>query len=568
MRADIASVWKRVASKKTLVVFFIFALITFLYFYVPISVFPDSVDYYNYMKIFTGLDPIYSWNLIRGPSFPVLIYLFVTFFGGAMVGLLVGSYLFFAGLITVIYVTLKKVIDDLRFNKPKRIFVLVMFLGLIVFNPILFGYSHALLTEFVAAFFAFVSCIISWKWLNVDFSTKKIKYVLYSIFFATMFIFIWFLKQPYFTIASFPLLIASTISIIECCKLRNILQRLGTVIFCFACLFIAISGWRAFLINNWANPDLVSGKDDYFLSGSIIKGISNARLVTSEEINIDEVNDDKLISSEDKNKIAQIINEQSVGGHRRVQVLDVFSRSGNLVDKIVIYQESETFTTKDAINTWVTVATTHPFLLIDSYMAGYLATIDLYDFATDPKTGTMTPVKTAGLYGHENYTIGLLYVASSANMADSTRSIMTYPGLQQIFYNPESTVRRGVRLYGMVHSEVFMASFLILPAVLVYTICMYIRLRKKKVATELDKAARRVYGLIVIILSFTFLHIVSNVVLGAIIDRYIYVTFPGVAFSYILLICMNTKLGALLDGVCLGVVHIISKIKGKIFNKT
>jgi hypothetical protein len=82
-------------NKKLIIIASAVLLFGLIFISVPIGVFPDSTVYTGYIKIFQGVAPISSWDMLRGPSFPFMIFLFITFLGGPMVGLLIGAYIIF-----------------------------------------------------------------------------------------------------------------------------------------------------------------------------------------------------------------------------------------------------------------------------------------------------------------------------------------------------------------------------------------------------------------------------------------------------------------------------------------
>lgn len=538
-----------VSNKKNLIIILIFVLITVLYFLVPITVFPDSAIYYNYLRIFNGLDPISSWDIVRGPTFPIIIYTFVSVFGNAMFGLLAGSYLFFVGLLALFFVTLKKIVTILKLSKLAGVIAFGIFLILIVFNPILFGYFRALLTEYIAIFLALLSCVASWLWLKVDFPSQKLKYVLHSAFFALLFVFVWFLKQPYLTIALFPIVVAGIISIIRNHKLINIIQRVVTILFSGLVLLLAIAGWRSFLVANGIEYERASGVEGYYFSNGIIKGISNTRL-GSDLISNQDIDGNQYLSSTEKDLVSRVIAEQASGGTTRVKLLTIMSPSGAIVDMLPVVHKVNEFTTGDAVSVWLRVAVEHPLVVADSYISNYLAAIDIYGYDVEPVTGTLIPVKSLGVHGHENLAIGSQYLYAPANMDIWTVKQINYPGLDYVENSP-NIIKKVVQVaYFPIQQGLYIILFLLLPFLLIYSIIKYRKLPK---IDEANRIVANVYELIIILLSFSFLNALFNVLLGAMIDRYLYVAFPEVIMGVILLLVTNKKVNILIGKLSVGV---------------
>lgn len=533
--------------KTLIIVAFLLAIITFLFFSVPLAVYPDSVGYFSYLKIFQGVRPLSAWDVIRGPSFPAFIFIFVSVFGSAMIGILAGAYIFLISLLSMFYITLTKIMKEVGSNILIRVFAIVLFLGLLVFNPILFGYYHALLTEFIATFFALLSCLVAWRWLKVDFLAQKAKFILYGLFFVLEFIFIWFLKQPYLTIALFPLVIACIISVIGDYKLSNVIQRCATLVICLVCLVLSIISWQSFLVANGVEYNKASSADSYYLSGGIIKGISNATLSKQYLNNIEQLKDNKFISNEEKSKIGEVLSNTSSSSKGAVRILSIQSPSGKLIDELPVFQKSDIFSVGDALITWSAVATSHPIVLLDSYLSNYITTADFYNYNVDPQTGTMTPVKKIYVYGHENHSIGLLYLYHPYNMEPWVYGDPGASGLELIknVHNPIIET-----IYGkawLLYQGAYMMFILLLPAMLIYSILRHRGLSKLKTDNH---ALRHVYELLIIIFGFSFLHVMFNVVLGAMIDRYAFVAIPAITLGFILLFATNKKIDDMSKDVC------------------
>ena len=66
-----------------------------------------------------------------------------------------------------------KILNKTISNNKRKTKIILFSLLLIIFNPIIYGYYHVLLTEFIAMTFAVVSCYLAYKMLEVDFSNKK-----------------------------------------------------------------------------------------------------------------------------------------------------------------------------------------------------------------------------------------------------------------------------------------------------------------------------------------------------------------------------------------------------------
>ncbi len=360
---------------------------------------------------------------------------------------------------------------------------------------------------------------------------QKFRIALFVIGFALLFVVIWFLKQPYLTIILFPLLIAGVLSVIRDFSIVNVLQRSVTIAVCIVCLLISVFAWRSFLVENGVDFVSANSTDDSYLSSGILKGISDAHLVDGVDVDEAGVQNNKFLSLDDKAKVTQIINGEPADGYSAVQLLNIKSPLGRSIDTVPVYQKNSTLGVSESIVTWASVATKHPLVVVDSYLSNYLAAVGLYDFKTDLKTGAMTPIKKLGLYGHENSAIGLFYsyhpTNTVANISDRAEDL----GLVNIGNNLGGLTKTLIRSYGRVHCGIFIVMLLLLPFALGLAISKWKKeLRQKFIDDKLVHA----YELAIIIFGFTSMHIIFNIVLGAMIDRYIFITIPMIAFGYIL----------------------------------
>ena len=93
----------------------------------------------------------------------------------------------------------------------------------------------------------------------------------------------------------------------------------------------------------------------------------------------------------------------------------------------------------------------------------------------------------------------------------------------------------------------YMFLFALLPFMLMYVVIRYIKLRKTKTS---DSKSKYIYELVMILFGFSFLHVIFNIAMGAIIDRYAFTVFPEVALGFIILIVTNKKIGDISKNIC------------------
>lgn len=517
-------------------IFFLVSLVllSIFYFVIPLFFMPDSSGYYNYLSIFNGEVPISAWNTVRGPTFPTLIYIATKIGGKNFLSILTMSYLFYTSFLVVFWLVLRKMLITLKASRFLKIIVLSSFYVFIMFNPILFGYFHAFLTEFVAIFFGLISSILTWKWLTISFYKNKKLYIFYNIIFGFLFVFMWFLKQPYISIILFPLCCAGIISIAQDFQLKNILQRMLTLVSCLIILLLAIIVWDQFLVRKGVNV-ASSDRNQSFVSAGLIYGVSNLSFeYMTEPFDVDLLAQDKLLSEFDKGMIRQILLDEEETWNFRI--LRVESPSGERIDKMVLYYEGDTFSLQDSIRFLGKVFLRHPLVVIDSYFANYLATSNVWTTMMDLDYYFFYPERTFNPSGYENRIIALAFFEREDNFMWIYQDEYKYYEELQSLNNPDLLPEEVESVLSVIHHNVFKMLFCILPLISILAVLRYIKTLRLE-----DKEIKISYMFILILLFSALFHVLLHVVTGAIIDRYIFVVFPEVILAILLIIIVESN---------------------------
>ncbi|MBP8689330.1 hypothetical protein KBH77_03200 [Patescibacteria group bacterium] len=502
-------------------------IVTILFFIMPWLMAPDSVTYYGYLKIFRGVLPISAWDTIRGPVFPLIIYLGTLVFGDNVIGALSISYCFFLILLIVLFGVLNWLYKTFPINKTLRILIDLIIILFILFNPILFGYFHVLLTEFVAIPISLLSCCICWIWYEMDYKKEKVHYILCCLYFVLSFVFLWFLKQPYVSGILFPLFISIILSIIRDKSIQNILRRIGIFLCCIVCLILSISWWSNFLTKNGVYyEESITSQD--FMVGGVTGGIINVRIDKNiSSINLDNIKEIEFVSNDEEKIIKEDLSND--GLLNRTKIIEVISPSGELIDRMVYSYEGETFSLVDSVKLLFEILIKYPMVVLDSYFSGYLATINIYAREFNPDEWHI--VKKFSPLSNENRSLGLHYLNDDDN----------YDWLRLFFDTSEFENLHSYKLfklsdnklinqYAEFHLVFFKFLYLLLPVLVVISIIKFFRSRKH------ISRNTRLYSFSVILLGSAFLHVIFHVVTGAIIDRYAFVVYPEIILGIILLI--------------------------------
>lgn len=208
----------------------------------------DSTHYIYLSKIIQ-INKWEDWNPIRGLLFPLIQFICTKIFGETNNGLLIQ---FIIAQILLFLFSSALVAEVFNIRGRKRIdLILILVLLIIVLDPIVFGYFHIVLTEYLAATFAVISTYFSFcllKRIALKSTTKK--FVIFIIaFYSSMVPISWHIKQPYFGAIYFPFLICCILLLfINMKKNIKIVVQLNIII--FASLSLSILLWNSFLIYN------------------------------------------------------------------------------------------------------------------------------------------------------------------------------------------------------------------------------------------------------------------------------------------------------------------------------
>lgn len=230
--------------KKNIIFTLILITITILFFTYKVVITYDTSHYLWLTSLLTKEGSFSDWDVARGPVFPMFIRICNILFGQSINGLLIGMFIFYIMLLVTCYLIYKDTIKNEEFlNKKMKYLLLFLFSILVAFNPMIIGYYHTVLTEFVAITLAVIGCYLAWKWMDVDFIENKVKYIIYTISLSVLTAIAWQLKQPYVSTILFPIITAIIISCIRNRKLINFVQRFITFLVCIIVLFLSIKIW-------------------------------------------------------------------------------------------------------------------------------------------------------------------------------------------------------------------------------------------------------------------------------------------------------------------------------------
>lgn len=535
---------KSLLTKKNIFFSFFILLLIFLFFQFFIVFTPDSTEYYTISLILKNKAPFNEWIITRGFSLPLLLSIFTSLFGENINALKIGQCIYYLLLVFFGYKILKKFSSSN--DKYTNIIVYGLYLILVVFNPIIFSYEHVILTESVMPFILLLSIIISYKYVSINYKDNKKKFVFYTLYFIVITIFVWFLKQPYtFTILGI-IFFSSLLKFLES-KDKKILIEKG-ISFFIVILFLALSViiWDKKLSNyEFDTNENAEGLITSRLIGSINNSYRRLKIECgniSFDI-IDSINTDKYLSDEDKSKLlTDIYDENKCSG---IYVFKVFNSKNKQIDTILKYYENS-MSMMDAVKFYMSNTIKRPFLTLDAYAKSYFSTLDLLErdineyvvypglyFMKDKSWIYQNEIRDYGLYVFENERSNMWYVPSEVDdfYHDAFKERFHY--FDEIpKYEEKSKLSDGIsnllKKISVPYILLFIIIYLLLPFVLIYSFIKY-----KK--TNYNKK----YYFICMLLAIPYLNLICHVLMGTILDRYIYIGIPLIMIGYIMLLFDN-----------------------------
>lgn len=505
-----------------LLIFCIFITVIFFTYQVVITV--DTSHYLWLTSLLRKGGDFSTWDVARGPVFPMLIRTLDIIFGHNTNGLLAGMFIFYILMLVGCYLIYKDTIKNEEcFNKKVKYILIFLFLLVVPFNPMVIGYYHTLLTEFVAMTLSIIGCYLAWKWMDINFKENKMKYSIYTMILAILTATAWQLKQPYVTTILFPIIIASIISFIRNANFKNFLQRLTTLIVCVIMLVVSIKIWNVILKKNNVTIKENRTSAGFFASG-IIGGMKNYSVQDIEEFDsIQEIKESTKIDKEDKIKIENILENKSE--YKAYQVIDI-----NKKNYEIIYLKENVISTTEAVKFFLSSLVKDPRAIIGGYISNYLATISVYDIdfieskIEISKNINFTTTKEIDKIGYK------IYNYDKENVFYLSPEYEIYAQEYRSVNRPIIKVNRVMEKLQMPMAITMKISYLLLPILVVFSIVSVFITKKKY-----NEKYCRIIDIIAILYTFSFLHILVHSVLGAVIDRYtmpaLITTFMGILLS-------------------------------------
>ena len=478
----------------------LFLVIMFIIFFACSEVITwDSAHYLSYVNIFEGNAPIASWDIVRGPVFPFIIFLSNSLFGKTTQGIMITQFLSF----TILFFTIQFFLNKLIRNGKHKTIKIRIIEAILLFNPIILGYYHVLLTEFVAITLMMFSLMVSYFWFNTD-SRKNRAFC--SLYFLLAVPFSYYLKQPYICCTLLPFGFAFLLSIIRKFDWHKVVNFFVSCLGILLLLVVFNKSWNNYLISNGVNMN--TGRDtSSIFAKQLLNGIANYSINNS--YNFETFEEDNLLSDKEKDIIRNTENKDLI------TVIDIVD-SGNVLERdVIIANEDNNISSKSALIEIASTFFKYPNLITVNYIKNYCALSSVCNIASD-EAGVVYHVASGYnfLNAYENEAIAGKVFREGDNIFSMTDAL--YANAQ--YYKQTITSTPLTNTENMLKtptSIIYKYVIISMPVVLLIGFLSYI-LSKNKV-TSYDK---KIYYISILLLLTSMFGVAANAISCSIIDRY------------------------------------------------
>ncbi len=516
---------------KFLVIIITLALFTYCYFKFTLIITVDGSYYYHYLKFFKGIESFANWPTVRGYSFPLILLIITNIFGSTSKGILIGFYIFMLVLFFLTYKILFSSLSksDKKYNWFKYYSILTLFF---LFNPLIIGYSHTLLTEAVVPAIFMLMVFLSYKFYKISWYKSKKKFIIYSLVLSFISSFMWFLKQPYAPAIWMMIFLTAIISWITTKKFKEFVPKIITFVGCLLFTVISMFSWNKFLEFKGKNDD--ADTNQTMLTAALTNSSLHFQKLDYQTYCDKDYISNLNLNATKKNKINDLINTND-DWCNHIILYAVSNISGNIVDYNYIIYEGKKVETTDAFNYFFQNLIQHPILVLHNYYEGYLTILNFEKVNLINDT-YMAPGTISSGVTHENTSIA--YLPYRDNIGNAwwiwNPDISNFPedfqqsaiDMKSFESNTNSTGNIGVIMRILTQFSDFTFSFFLVISLPVFIYGFIMCFRKR---TD-DR-----YYLITILSGASFTNVAFHVLMAALIDRYAYPVYPLMLLCVLLL---------------------------------
>lgn len=479
-------------NKNTILMAVFIVFLGIIYFSYNMTMTWDTSEYLGLADYIGTEEMTENWIGHRGIAFPLLLKLFKPFGIENKIFMLILMFMFYIAMVITIYKIYKKLIEHEFFkSKITRWIFAIYTVIFIVLNPMLFGYYHTLLTEFVSMTITLLMCYLSWKWIDFDWKEHKKSIIIYAIIFSLLTIFLYHIKQSLVPLTLLPILTATLLSVINNFKLSDFLTKTITLLSVIIMLFSSISIWNILM----KSANVLEDTEEKRVNGQLIKGVSEVKQICDEQTINDF--DRSLISNKENNEIEKVLSNESKYTKFRIY------KASN--DKYLVYFSEGKYSFKEDVGFYFKILFNSPVDIVKSYYKNYWRII-------------FTDKAQQIWLGRENFEIPYNMYAKRINIVDVNEDYIKY--IKNYFSINETNVVSKIfngyvyKLFKII--TVFnKISLWILPITWLISVVAYIIINRK-----ISKNTLKILQFIIILYTTSFGGIMAYILFGTTVDRY------------------------------------------------
>lgn len=502
--------------KKQILLMFLIVFLGILYFSYNITTTWDTSEYLGLADYIGTKDMAENWIGHRGIGFPLLLKLFKPFGIENKIFMLILMFIFYIGMVIILYKIYEKLKEHEVLNNKISKWIFGIYATIfIVLNPMIFGYYHTLLTEFVSMTITLLMCYLSWKWIDYTWEENKKEIIIYGVLFSIFTIILYHVKQSLIPLSLLPILTASIVSIFNNFKLSNLLTKSITILSVLIMLFCSISIWN----NSMKTANVAEATGEARVNGFLITGLTQLKQICNEKTIDESAFDRNLISDKDNKKIDEILAKESK--YKKFRIYETCN------EKYLVYYTKGNYSNKEDVGFYLKILFNSPETIAKSYYDSYWKIV----FSRKE-----LPI----WIGKENYVIPYRIYQDRENVVDVNENYEQYIENYRSV-NETNFVSNVFNMYAdgtlKIISTFTKMSLWILPMVWLISVVVYICINRK-----LSKNNLKIFQLLVVLNTTAFGSIMSYVIFAANVDRYVVPSLIPIFIANFLGIVLLTKI--------------------------
>ena len=448
----------------------------------------------------------------------MVIASWIGLFGDSNIGLTMGLYLNYLAFILMVGFIIQKYIKK---NEVKNYSLFIIgYLLLFVFNPLIIGYDHTLLTESVMPLLYLIFVMLCYLWYTKNYKDDKKKIIILNVVFCLLGVFIWFVKQPFMPAFLATYLIAAICSGVYFKNWKIFLQKLLSIGICFIMLILSINIWNAFIYNaTGKSPNDLNGN---YMSTSFLAGLNVFYYNIDKDTYCNDYYVENVdVSSKTRSKLIDFKNKNN-NWCENVIIYEVRDKKNNHVANEVLYAKDRKPGIFNSMLFLVKQLFKHPKYVLGSYFYNYLAIADVQE--TDYSNGYRSSLVYSDKVIGENLSNGeYAFIPNQSNI----RTEGNWDNLKAVSSEHKLTTPL---LY--INNSLCFYLYKLLTLLIIFMFTKYLI---KFIITK-----KSIYFIITMLCSVHMFNTLFHVFAGAIIDRYIYPSYT-LALLALMLIFVDIK---------------------------